>query len=326
MKLSRLIQRAFDSTLANWPLILIRIASSVAMTLVAVAAVIPVVAIFVIAGVSASLADFETSSSMLEWAMSNILLLLAIIAILTIGVAVAIAIHAFVTGGVAGIYLEADFAAPRDAWTRRDLDRFSPELWLRHGAATWWRIFLIYNITWGLFLLLLTLPLLLIIPILLLIGSPEAMAIIGCAAVIFGMMALVAGSIFVHVWTQIAVIQQVRLRAGVVTAIRTSLRTILRDPLRIGLLAGVLILVSFALGAFAFGIQLVVDVGSSVSELPLLFMPTQILFSLLQSLVSVVIGSWFLASLATVVNESAAASEDTATEATPGPPFATSGR
>jgi hypothetical protein len=325
MKLSRLIQRAFDSTLANWPLILIRIASSVAMTLVAIAAVVPVVALFVIAGVSASLTDFETSSAIIDWAISNVLLLLAIIAIITIAFAVGIAIHAFTTGGVAGIYLEADFAAPRDQWTRKDLARFSPDLWFRHGAATWWRIFLIYNITWGLFLLLLTLPLLLIVPLVLLMESPEAMAIIGCAAVVFGLMALAVGSIFVHVWTQIAVLQQVRRRAGVVAAIRSSLGTIAGDPLRIGLITGLLIVISLALGAFAFGFQLVVDLGSTFSELPLLFMPAQIILSLLQSLVSVVVGAWFLASLSTVVNESAAAEGALASDRVPGPPFATSG-
>ncbi|HUP64156.1 MAG TPA: hypothetical protein VM557_02595 [Thermoanaerobaculia bacterium] len=325
MKLSRLIQRAFDSTLANWPLLLIRIASSVAMTVVAVAAIIPVVALFVIAGVSASLTDFETSSAIIDWAISNVFLLLAIIAIITIAIAFAVAIHAFTTGGVAGIYLEADFAAPREQWTRKDLDRFKPDRWLRHGAATWWRIFLIYNITWGLFLLLLTLPLLLIVPLVLLMDSPETMAIIGCAGAVFGLMALIIGSIFVHVWTQIAVLQQVRRRAGVMAAIRSSFGTILGDPLRIGLLTGLLILISLALGAFAFGFQIIVDLGSTFSELPILFMPAQIILSLLQSLVSVVVGAWFLASLSTVVNESAAAEGIPSADRDPGPPFATSG-
>lgn len=305
MRLVALIQRGFDSTISNWPLLLIRIAGSVAMTMVVLAAIIPVAVAVVYTGTMTDIEMVSTSEGMIEWLLSNAVLIIALILVLTLIIAVAIAIHAFVTGGGAGIYLDADRAAPRERWTRSQLALFSPDSWMRHARRTWWQIFIIYNLTWGIFTILILLPLLAIVPLFLSAGRAPELGVLGCAGVAVWLFAVIVGSVVVHSWTELAVLDTVRApRARVLAPMRNGISILFSNLGRILVLIILMVLVTLAVGSLAFATQFGLELGMNMGDLALLFLPIQIAFSLLQTFLSVFLSAWLMACFATIVNES----------------------
>lgn len=316
MTLGSLIQRGFDSTIANWPLLLIRVAGSVAITLVVLAAIIPIVAFAIYSGTMTGIESVTTTAAMIDWLLSNAVIIAALFLVLTLILAVAIAVHSFITGGVAGIFLDADRIAPREQWTRRQLAAFRPDSWMRHGLQTWWKIFIIYNLTWGIWSVILLLPLLLMIPLMMGIGESGAAAAIGCVVVGLWLGFAFVGSIFVHLWTQLAILDCVRERA-ILTPLRRGLSIFFGSFLKIIALVILSIAVTFGIAGLSIAAQFGFEIGMNLGELALLLIPVQVVFSLLQTVISVFVNAWLMACFATIVNESVAPSPRGAPLATP---------
>lgn len=299
MTLGKLIQRGFDNTLANWPLLLIRVAGSVAMTLVILVAIVPV-AMFAI--YSGTMTDIEALGSLETagvWVMQNLVLIVALIIILTLILALAIALHSFVTGGVAGTYLDADRAAPPAGWLRSQFAVFTPDKWFHHAKRSWWQVFLIYNITWGVWAVVLLAPLLVVIPILMAAQDESVVAVMGCVAVVAWLMFAFFGSIFVHIWTELAILDCLRgQRTRVMGAIREGLAVFLANFGRILVLVVLMVVVTIAAGSFSVAMQFGFELGMSVDELAIIFIPIQILLSLIQTVVSVIVSAWLMACFA----------------------------
>lgn len=305
MRLLPLIQRAFDSTIANWPLLLIRVAGSVAMTIVIVAAVVPVVLFAIYSGTMTDIESVSSSDEVIQWLWANAIVIMALILVITLIVAVAIAIHAFISGGVAGIYLDADRTAPRESWVRQQLALFSPDRWLAHARRTWWPIFIIYNLTWGIWCLILLLPLAVVVPLFIAAAGNEALGVAGCLILAIWIFAAFFGSVFVHIWTELAVIDCVRgAEARVLASLRGGVSLLLSNFIRVIALVFLMFIVTLAIGSASFAMQFGFELGMQADELALIFIPIQIVFSLVQTAISVVMSAWLMAGFATIVNES----------------------
>lgn len=304
MRLVTLIQRAFDSTIANWPVLLIRIAGSVAMTFVVIAAVIPVVMFVVYSGTMTDIESVSTSAEMLQWLWSNAIAIAALIIVISLIVAVAIAIHSFITGGVAGVFLDADRRAPREGWTRSQLAAFSPDAWMSHALRTWWPVFIIYNVTWGIWFLILLLPLLVAIPLLIRVQENAALGAAGCFLIAVWLLATVFGSLLVHVWTELAILDCVREeRRRYLAPLRIGFSILLNNLGRLIALVLLMILVMIAVSSISLGMQFGFELGTKIDRIAFLFIPVQILLSLVQTVISVLVSSWLMACFATIVNE-----------------------
>ncbi|MDX1582329.1 MAG: hypothetical protein R3338_01895 [Thermoanaerobaculia bacterium] len=305
MRLIPLIQRAFESTIANWPLLLIRVAASVAMTVVVLIAVIPIVFFAIYSGTMSGIESVTTSADMLEWLWRNAIVVAALLVAITLIVAVAIAIHAFVSGGVAGVFLDADRAAPREAWTRAQLAAFTPDRWLGHATRTWWPIFIIYNLTWGIWFLVLMLPLVIVIPLFIGMAENEVLGIAGCVILFFWVFAAIVGSIIVHVWTELAVLDCVAAEmAKIIAPIRHAFSILMKNAIRVIALVLLMFLIAIATSGVSVGMQIGFELGMQIDELAFLLIPVQIMFSLIQTMISVFVGAWLMACFATIVNES----------------------
>ncbi len=317
MTISALIQRGFDNAIANWQLLLIRIAGSVAVTMVVLAAIVPIVMFAIYSGTMTGIELIDDQGEMIDWLLSNAIVIGIFIIVLTLIIAVAVAIHSFITGGVAGIYLDADRAAPRANWIRRQLAVFSPDRWLLHGRRTWWPIFVLYNLTWGIWTILLLLPLLLVVPLLIAAdGRPEA-GFAACAIIVGWVGVAIGGSIVVHIWTELAIITCVREGGRILAPLRRGLSILMSNFVKVIVLLVLMFAVTFGLAGVSFAAQFGFEMGSNVGEIALLLVPIQIVFSVIQTVISVVAGAWLMACFATIVNESTEHSAQGASLATP---------
>jgi hypothetical protein len=143
------LRRGLDSTIANWPVIALRIAESVVLIGICIAAVIvAVVPAVVAAGLSKDeiINSSDPPAAIIGWLIGHLMLFVWMFALAFVVFGVLLAIHAFFEGGAAQIYVDAERNAKRVPAPGRDGFRaFSVDRWLAGGAASWWRIFLLYN-------------------------------------------------------------------------------------------------------------------------------------------------------------------------------------
>ncbi|MBW3672006.1 MAG: hypothetical protein KY432_10100, partial [Acidobacteria bacterium] len=76
-------------------------------------------------------------------------------------------------------------------------------------------------------------------------------------------------------------------------------------------------IVTFSLAGLSIAAQFGFEIGMNLGELALLLIPVQVVFSLLQTVVSIFVGAWLMACFATIVNESAPTPVQGAPLATP---------
>ena len=72
-----------------------------------------------------------------------------------------IAVHSFVVGGIVRVLVDAERSAPPSG-PRERFRRFTVDRWVEGGRETWWPIFWIYNIAYGVAALIICVPMMLI--------------------------------------------------------------------------------------------------------------------------------------------------------------------
>jgi hypothetical protein len=146
------LRRGVDNTVANWPLILIRIAEMVILGMLAIAMLfIALVPILVSFGIElskiSSIDDIEQAAFalmeqwiLLAWVFVAIFVLLVIFA----------AMHSLVEAGSARVYVDAEHAAgPALEGPRSRYRVFTIDRWMAGAREGWWTVFWIYNFAWG---------------------------------------------------------------------------------------------------------------------------------------------------------------------------------
>ena len=185
---TEVLRRGFDSTLANWPLILIRIAEGIVFVGIVIAAVVAaVVPIAVAAGLSKF--DISGSSNPAEAVAAAIvqhwMLIVYLLLILTLVLLVLVAIHSFVEAGSAQVFVDAERRAKPVTAPRRDVfNVFSIDRWMAGGRQGWWSIFWIYNATWSVAGLIILIPLLITMVLMVAASEAAGKVVAGCAGLL----------------------------------------------------------------------------------------------------------------------------------------------
>ena len=301
------IRRGFENVVANWPLILIRLASSVfflALVVVAViAAVIPLAMSIGLNNIDPSTAE-DPAEFMLDVLTRTWPILLYILGIITILLTVIIAAYSFVEAGCARVYIDGEMAAaafPEPA--RHQLRSFTGERWFSGGRTHWWSVFWIYNIAWSVAALLLLLPTLALLALIFVLrDSPGGMAVAGCAGAAVIFLFFLAVAMVTNAWCLKAIIVSVARHTGAVDALRASWREFKTDVGRH--IAVVLILfVLMIIGAMAFSsVSAFTNIDDS-AMFQLMTLPLQLTSSILNSVFSAFMTGWFLASFAALTTE-----------------------
>jgi len=305
------LRRGILSTLANWPVILTRLVELLVQFGIALVAIIGcIVPPLVSAGLKQWRLPEGTNPSevvtkiLVEHAALFTYLFLFV---LVIGL-IMVAVRAFVAAGATRIYVDADRAAGDAADLRREqFDVFTLERWSEGARAAWWRFFWIYNGTWGMYGLILLIPVMLVGIVTVLAAASDAgigpVVIVSCGGLALVILIAIPLALVIGMWTQKAVVVCVARNLTAGDALRDGWREARADFLRhfliyflISIIAGGASAVfSSALAPLRFGIR-----ADNLAEL--FTGPVQIASFFLQAAVSNGVGLWLVAAFAAMTD------------------------
>ncbi|HVS30563.1 MAG TPA: hypothetical protein VMS98_03815 [Thermoanaerobaculia bacterium] len=307
MKLSitDIVRRGFDNVIANWPLILIRIAEGLLFLLIVVvsvvAAIVPVV-------MSIGLnrfdpADVDDGAQLLAAILiEHWPLLLYLFALVTVMLLAFIVIHSFVEAGCAAVYVGGERRVPATSripsYARNDFRVFTGELWFRGGRQSWWQVFWIYNIAWGVAGLIILIPLVLCAVVMLMLReTPGAMAVTGCLGMVLALLILIVVGVITAIWCQKAIVVTAATRAGAASSLRTAWTQFTADAGRHVAVAVIMYAIMMA-GIFLLSTFSAFTNLSDSAAFTLAILPMQIISSFVNTVFSAFVQSWFLACFA----------------------------
>src|SRR6266576_4307414 len=156
------LRRGFDSALANWQLIVLRIAENILFGVLIVGAVIAaVVPLLISIGLSGFSRDRpEESAQAIGAALLGHLSIFVWIFVCAFAlVGVLLVIHSFVMAGCAQTFVDAERAGGAAPAPRARLRMFNMDRWLSGARHSTWTVFWIYNIAYGSALAIVLVPL-----------------------------------------------------------------------------------------------------------------------------------------------------------------------
>lgn len=279
------LRRGFEITVANWPLLMIRIAEHIVFFILAIASI---VAIVVPIAVSAGLGHFEidpdnpngAAGIIAQALIDHWLLFLFVLVAITVVLIVFVAIHSFVQAGSAEVYVGNEFT----------VDRF-----MAGGKRGWLPVFWIYNVAWLYAGVVLLVPVLPIPFIIYAIGESMAAIVVGCGLlVIWGFFAVLVG-LATMLWTMKAVVIAMTRNLPARASLTEAKRLIRLEP-------GAHFAVAFIMLVIWFGGSALIGMFSGVTSIghatpfAIFTAPVHLLLSLLNAVFSAGVESWFLAS------------------------------
>ena len=304
---TEVIRRGFDNMLANWPLLLIRVAEGVVLTILAIAAVVAVIIPVALSlGITAaSLQNPENlAESLVEAIAAQWMVVLYVIAVITIVVIVFVAIHSFVESGSARIYVDGERAAGAGALVSRAQYRiFTVDRWFAGAKHDWWSVFWIYNVAWGVAGLVMLAPLLVVAALMFVLrDNPPVMIGVTCLGLLFSLLFLFVVAVITNVWCQKAIVVCVARTHGTTGALGEAWRGFKRDAGR-HIAVAVILFILMMVGSTVFSSISMVGGMNDSPGFALAMMPLQLIGYAVNTAFSAIIAAWFLACFATLTVE-----------------------
>lgn len=308
------LRRGLDTTIANWPVIVLRIAESLVFAAIVIAGILAaIVPAIVAAGLSAD--DIRNSAdpggAVVEWLVGHVMLFVWIFALAFIVLGIMIAIHSFVEGGSARIYVEGERAAAKRSGAGRDDFRvFTFDRWLAGGAASWWQIFWVYNLAWSVTLMLVLVPLILTIVIMLAISDTVGRVVVGCSGVALAVLILIPTGIVTSIWCKKAITICVARSISARDALRQGWREFKGDLGRHLAVAVIVFVISMALNSLVSAFTIPLNISQNITQhqhgfppLALMFAPVRVIVGVIQGMIGAAISSFFLACFVSMTEE-----------------------
>jgi len=282
---AEIIRRGFDITVANWPLLLIRIAEHILMAVLAIAAV---VAIVIPIAVSAGLGHFNIDPENPNGAAGVIVnalvehwaLFLFVLLIVTVVLVIFVAVHSFVQAGSTEVYVARSFTAER---------------FIAGGKRGWLPVFWIYNLAWLFAGVVLLIPLVPVPFIIFLIGENAGAIVAGCLLLaIWGFFTVLVG-LATALWTMKAIVVAMTRNLPAREALTEARRLIRAEP-------GAHFAVGFIMLVIWFGGTALIGMFSGFASLghatpfAIITAPVHLFLTFVNAIFSAGLESWFLAS------------------------------
>ena len=296
------LRRGFDNTVANWPLILIRIAEGIVLLILAVVAVIAaIVPVVVSLGINSSMAQdpADAAEAVLAMLTDQWMIFLYVFAVATIILIVLLAIHSFVEAGSARVYVDGERAASAIAAPQRPAFRvFTVDRWLGGAKQDWWSVFWIYNIAWGVAGLIILAPLVVLLALMFVLqdNAPVLMGVT-CLGLVVSLFIMLVVAIVTNVWCKKAIVVCVARTHRATGALGEAWREFRADMGRHVGVALILFLLTIV-GSMMFASISFVGGFNDSPGFVLALLPLQIFGSLANSVFSTIISAWFLACFA----------------------------
>lgn len=306
------LRRAFDSTVTNWQLLLLRVGVLLVDWLIAAAVALAVIVPMLISvGVQLStLRTTEDFGGALVRLLEQRILFVWIFVAVSVLLVIFVAIQSFLEAGCVRVYVDAESAAGPEMTGRPARFRtFSMERWYSGGVEGWWTVFWIYNIGWGLPGLLLLIPLVPTIVLMLVLrnDNDNAAIAIGCLGLLvsflLGIVVFLAGAL----WVTRATAEWGVRRVGAREALRIAWRAVMDDFGRHFLIALAAFGVAFAGSMFFSTISYFAAFAEAFGGDafgPFVTFPLRMIGSLLNGAFSGAVASWFVAAYVALAVES----------------------
>ena len=289
------LRRGFDSALANWPLMALRIVENIlfAFLIIAsvIAAVVPLLMSIGLSGFDKEKPD-ETAAAIGSALIAHLAIFLWIFLGALVLAVVLLIIHSFVIAGCAQTFVDADRSAT--------LKVFSMERWLTGGKHSMWTVFWIYNITYGTTMIIVLVPLVMALALMLAFHDSQPMIVCaGCFGILAAAFLMILAAVVAAIWSMKAIIVAVERNLGASDAAKLAWVEAKADFGRHFAVAFILFVISFG-GAMTIGMfSMFVSMPSAHDTyLSMAFAPARIVISLLQSVFGAAIAMWMLASFA----------------------------
>jgi hypothetical protein len=291
---TEVLRRGLDNVLANWPVLLLRLAQTVLIGMIVfgffIAAVVPIAV-----SIGLHFDDWQNfdPSSIGTMLLAHWGLIVWLLVLLTVVITLVMAVYAFFQAAAARIYVDGQLAAEAAPDSGRGSFRtFGFERWFAGGVEHWWRIFWIYNIAWFFGALALLVPAVVVAGLMALIGAAGAL-VVGCIGIPILLLSLLAVALLLNAWTLKATVLTVRYDRSAAEALAEARAAIGADLGRTFAVMAVLTMILIGTAAF-------VSIFTSFpttrhAGVMFMLVPFQVVASLLQSAVSTAVDSWFLA-------------------------------
>ncbi|HEY8713538.1 MAG TPA: hypothetical protein VIM68_11750 [Thermoanaerobaculia bacterium] len=302
-----ILRLGFESMLANWPLLIIRIVESVVlvvMVIVAIVAVIVPIAVSFGAGNSLPAGDRgDVVTLILTIIGTHAVMILYILGLMLIVTTVWLMVHSFVTAGSASVYVASlRQAAAIPVATRDHMNAFTTERWFQGGKASWWTVFWIYNIAWSAGFVIMFVPFaFLAVAVIVLRENTAAAAITGCLGAFVVLVLILPVAVVTGIWTQKAIVDCAARNTGAMDSLRAAWREFRADVGRHVAVTAVMLIVSFGVALVVGSMSAMVSLGHHPGGL--MMIPMQFSSSILNSIFSAAVGAWFLACFAALAVE-----------------------
>jgi hypothetical protein len=311
--LTDVLRRGFDNVVANWPLVLIRVAETALLIGITIGALIAVVIPLVVSAHVGGWQNIQANpDAMWETVMTVVAehwLLLVYLLLIASGVlAVILAIHSAVEAGSARVYLDAERAGSISRTTTRErFEVFAMDRFLAGMREGWWRVFWIYNAAWLVAGLVVLVPLAAGAALIAVIGMNAAALVLGCLILVAMCLLFVVVAIVTNLWVEKAIVIAVDRGLGANEALREARHQIGADFARHAALAIVILGISLVGGAMLSSFSSGFPVHGSSADWQLLFLsPLVLASSILNTVFSAAVASWYLASVAAIQQENPA--------------------
>ncbi|HXI12828.1 MAG TPA: hypothetical protein VNM92_09285 [Thermoanaerobaculia bacterium] len=214
----------------------------------------------------------------------------------------ALVVHSWIEAGSFGTYMEGERRAERvDALAPDRFTVFTIDLWFAQARLFWRRFFVLYNVVWSIYLLLIMLPLLAIATAVVLTGATQAGMVAGCVVLVTWALVALVSSLITQAWSHIALAAMVDQSLSVRQALRVGWSLLWR---RLGdVLAGVLVIIGISLlmgvvaSAFFVGMSMFDDLPGG----ELILFPFQLILSFTQLFFSLFLSGWITAAFVAIV-------------------------
>ena len=303
-----ILRRGLDSSIANWPVLALRLAETVLVAmLMGLTVVMVVVPLAISIGLSAAglqeiVQSSETPAEVLTALVAaHWLILIYILVAVSVALLVAICVHSFVMAASARTFVDAERAAGAAATPRQRFAVFTFERWMAGGGQAWWPVFWIYNIAYGVAGIVILLPLLPIALLILVLQQAAAAIVLGCLALVLVVLLTIVVLIVTNIVCQKAIVLAAQTPIDGTTALRLGWRAMRADFVRHFAVAFIMMVLLFG----GTGVLTMASVGFAApamthSHAALMFMPLRLLMSFASSVFSAFVGNWFLASFAAI--------------------------
>jgi hypothetical protein len=305
------LRRALDNTLANWPLIAIRLVETVIFFIITIVAVLLIV-VPILVSVGLNLANMDTPDDVVEALFglgTQWVLVLWIFLGISVLLLVFVAMHAFVEAGSARVYVDAEsLAGTAVEGPRSRFKVFSMERWFAGARDGWWTLFWVYNIAWTFASAILLVPLVPTAAIMYSLqdAQPGVAVATGCLGLVLTLFLFLLVAIVTSIWINRAIADWAVRRAGTRDVLAAGWAAVKSDFGRLFLIALAVFVVAMAGSTFFAGFSFFSAFGGAFGDsatVMLMMLPIRFLATLCSSAFSAAVSSWFLAAYTSVAVE-----------------------